>query len=302
MQPLIGIVIVNWNGENFLKDCLDSVRTQTYESLKCVIVDNNSTDASVDLIKNYYSDVSLILNNENLGVAEGNNQGINYWLNRGAKYIVLLNNDTKLDPNLISNLFETMGDDSSIAAGCPKIYYFDEPEIIFSAGGTFSKFKARGFERGQNEKDIGVYNEICDVTYSSTCCLMVRAEIFRAVGFMDTDYYMYADDTDFIYRLHKKNYRVIFVPKAIMWHRVQASTGGRHKQSLFSLYYGARNTLLFAKKHDLDTPFFLIYFYSIKFLRFFLWIFKGELKRAMVLARAIVDYYRGIYGRSFEKI
>lgn len=247
----IGIVTVLYNSEPVLEDFFRTLNEQTYKDFILYLVDNNSNDLSVSKGREYAGKVDFeckwLLQNENVGVAAGNNIGIKAALIDGCNYILLSNNDIVLQENTIEMLLDGMlSMNASMAV--PKIYYWDNPQKIWMAGGGFLWLQFATFHRGENELDTGLYNQQSEIEYAPTCFMLIDASLFSKVGFMDEQYFVYYDDTDFIWRTVKLgNEKLVYIPSSVLWHKVSSCTGG--SLSDFTLYYMQRNHLYFALKY-----------------------------------------------------
>ncbi len=209
-------------------ECLESLAAVTWGNMETVVVDNHSTDGTAEAIKSSYGErVSILVNHENIGFSRGNNVGIEHALERGADWVLLLNNDTIVDPGLVSALVEAAVRSPDIGVVGPKIYYSDPADRIWSAGGEV--FLSRGTARhiGIRERDTGQYDTAHDVDYVSGCALMASRAVFETIGALDPSYTAYFEDTDFCMRARRNGFRVRYAPAAIVWHRISTSTGGQ---------------------------------------------------------------------------
>ncbi len=248
---MIAVVIVNWNGRQLLDSCLQAVFAQTRAAQLVIVVDNGSTDGSMEHLRSRWQAVRAVDLGRNAGVAAGNNAGIRAALDAGARHILLLNNDAILDSGVIGELCDALTDAGDLAwAAAPKILYRSQPDRIWSAGGSFEWWRGVSRDRGTDERDRGQYDDPADIDYSNTCCLLIKAEAFARVGLMDEAYFMYYDDSDFSARVRRAGGRIRYVPTARVLHDVQASSGGAaDRPSLFALYYTTRNRARFIRRN-----------------------------------------------------
>ncbi|MFL5494125.1 MAG: glycosyltransferase family 2 protein [Gemmatimonadales bacterium] len=240
---MTAVVIVNWNGRHFLDACLEAVFAQTAPPELVVLVDNGSTDGSVEHLRARWPAVRVIALDRNAGVAAGNNVGIRAALGAGAELVLLLNSDAGMRPAVLGELRSALNAAGEGAwAAAPKIVYQSDPDRIWSAGGAFDWWRGLSRDRGTGEPDRGQYDQPGDIDYSNTCCLLVRADAFARVGLMDEAYFMYCDDSDFSARIRRAGGRIRYAPSAEVLHDVQASSGGTAaRPSLLALYYTTRN-------------------------------------------------------------
>lgn len=242
-NPLVWAVIVNWNGRELLEACLSTLLDSTYPNLSVTVVDNASNDGSPEMVREKFEGVTLIESGENLGYAAGANTGIRYARGRGADFVLLLNNDVELDPSAVTELVDAANPDSRRAMIGPMIYYWDRPEIIWSAGGEVSYWTGNIRHRGLRQKDEGQFAEIAEVDYVTGCAVLVSLSALNEIGLMDEGYFMYNEDTDWCTRARRAGYSVIMAPAARLWHKVSMSSGGG--LTPFKIYHRLRSTLRF---------------------------------------------------------
>lgn len=239
-NPLISVVVLNWNGMKVLGICLSSLKNQTYHPLEIVVVDNASTDGSVDFIKNRYPDIKLIMNERNLGFGGGNNVGI---LSSEGRYIMMLNNDTRLDPRCIEELKGSLEKDRRYGACASKILLEYEDNLIDAAGIVVCP-DGLSIGRGRLEKG-DLYDEEAEVFFASDCACLYRREMLEDIGLYDEDFFAYADETDMGWRAQLAGWKCIYNPKAIVHHFHSASSG---TYSSFKAFLVERNRIWVALK------------------------------------------------------
>ena len=222
----IGLVSVTYNSSNILQEFLDCVFNQTYNNFILYIIDNASSDNTLSILKKKNDPRIIVIENEvNFGVAKANNQGVIKALEHGCDQILFLNNDIEFDEDLIEILINKQNEeDCSLAA--PKIMYFNDTNKIWYAGSWFIKIK--GYLPScnrMNEYDHGQYDISQLVEYAPTCCLLVKKEVFSDIGLMNEKYFVYFDDTDFLYRVFKnKKHKTFYFPDAKLYHKVGSLT------------------------------------------------------------------------------
>jgi GT2 family glycosyltransferase len=206
-----------------IENCLISLTQQTYSPLELIVVDNGSTDDSVALIQEKFKNlVRLIQNQTNLGFAGGNNVGIR--VARG-EYIGLLNNDATADTRWVAELVKFAESDPRIGMCASKIYSFDQPEILDSAGGLLIYRDGLSRGRGRLEYDQGQYNRVEEVLLPSGCACLYRREMLNQIGLFDEDFFAYSDDTDLGLRARIAGWKCLYVPTAVAYHRYSVSAG-----------------------------------------------------------------------------
>lgn len=254
----IGVVTVTYNSEPVLQEFFDSLAGQTHRSFVLYVVDNASKDNTMEMARQRTDlPVVIIANGENLGVAEGNNQGIRAALVDGCECVLLLNNDTVFPADLFAQLYAGLDRHHCDMTTC-KMYYHDKPDIFWCAGGQFDATRFYNASHlGEGEKDIGQHDQPRRATYTPTCCLLVLRSVFDRVGLMDSRYFVYSDDVDFLYRCLKQGLSLWYVPEAKLWHKVSTLTGG--DISMFAIRYMTRNRTYFIRKYQPLWKFWLWY-------------------------------------------
>lgn len=264
----IGIVTVLYNSESVLDDFFRTLNEQTYKDFILYIIDNKSTDSSVQKGKECEKNVDFqckwLLQTENKGIAEGNNIGIKEALKDNCGYILLANNDIVLDKNAIKALLEGLISSNSTMA-VPKIYYWDNPKKIWMAGGGFMYLQFSTYHEGYDDLDKGQFDKNKPIKYAPTCFMLIDSSVFSRVGLMDKSYFVYFDDTDFIWRatiIGKE--KLMYIYNSQIWHKVSSSTGGSYSD--FFIRYINRNHIYFALKYCKGIHFIIFITYLIAHL------------------------------------
>lgn len=246
-SPRVHIVILNWNGWKDTIECVQSCLNLTYDNYVVVIVDNASSDGSEAILRGHFPDVELIQTGDNLGYAGGNNVGVRYALANGAQYVWLLNNDTKVDPAALDEMLHVMKDEPTVGMVGPKILLYSRPDYLNCVGSTINLITGQPSLIGLGEKDDGRFDDIREMDTLSGCSLLVRRGLIDAVGLLDDRFFLFYEETDWILRAKRAGYRMLYAPKARIWHKVSASVGGH--QSPLMLYYMIRNNPLLMRKN-----------------------------------------------------
>ncbi|MCD7962947.1 MAG: glycosyltransferase family 2 protein [Rikenellaceae bacterium] len=245
----IGIVTVLYNSETVLTEFFETLNVQTFTDFTLYVVDNKSPDNSLELTKSLSSKMDfrtvVIENEDNYGVAKGNNIGIKEALKDGCEYILLSNNDVVLEPQTIESLLSGL-ENSETDMAVPKIFYHGT-DLIWAAGGKFTYYNGSTKHFGGRKKDDGRYDKQRKVSYSPTCFMIIKREVFEKVGFMDENYFVYYDDTDFIWRCRENGVELFYLPQSVVYHKESTSTGGQ--KSDFVIYYMERNRIYFTLKN-----------------------------------------------------
>ena len=245
--PKVFIIVLNWNGWKDTVECIKSLKKITYPNNKIILVDNGSTDNSEEILRKKFPDLELIQTGENLGFAGGNNIGIQYALSKGADFIILLNNDTIVDKEFVTELIRVAESDKSIGILSSKIYFYDRQDTIWYAGAIFNLKTGRSRHIGFKEKDKGQYDKVRETDRACGCSMMVSREVCETVGLMNQQYFCYGEDAEWSLRIKKAGYRVVFIPSSRVWHKISISTGGTVKGT--NIYYSIRNQLRLVKTY-----------------------------------------------------
>ncbi|MBI1803943.1 MAG: glycosyltransferase family 2 protein [Ignavibacteriae bacterium] len=215
------------NARSLLRETLDSLLKMTYSNFRIVVVDNGSTDGSQAMLHSEYPIVELVENGRNLGVMEGYNIGLRYGLTHSAAWVMLLNNDIVVDPDLLSTMMDVGLSNERIGIVGPKIYYHNDPDTFWYAGGRINYFTGIIAHRGLRQRDRGQYDRVEDTDYVNGCAMLIRREVIEQIGMLDLVFSpMYSEDADYSIRAHRAGYRLVYVPQAKLWHKVSAFSGG----------------------------------------------------------------------------
>lgn len=243
----IAIVILNYNGTSDTLDCLRSVSQIDYPNFEIIVVDNGSKDSPLEQIKSVFSEIILIQNENNLGFAEGCNVGIKKALERNCDYVLLLNNDTKVDRKVLSAFAQgaLLKPKGGIFGGM--ILKYHDPDIIDHIGGRWDRKKGDFVSFGSSKHISSVeHNEMKKVDYVCGCFMLIKKEVFEKIGFLEKDFFLIWEEADFCFRAKRQGFEIWTVPEALLWHKISASfTGG----TVHSDYFWWRNRLLWIKRN-----------------------------------------------------
>jgi GT2 family glycosyltransferase len=243
------VIVLSWNGKRDTLACLDSLRRLGRDDVAVVCVDNGSVDGSVEAIREQHPKVELIENGSNLGYSGGNNAGIRHALERGARWVVLLNNDAVIAPDAIDafELAARAHPGAGILSG--KVLFQEPPDRIWFAGQRFNATLGySGRPRGYGRTDGPLYSEIVPTERAAGALMAVSSAAVEATGLLDEELFAYIEDVDWSLRVRAAGLAVLFVPDARAWHAVGGSTGGEYG-STHTLYYGVRNTVVVCERH-----------------------------------------------------
>jgi GT2 family glycosyltransferase len=234
MAPLVSIIIPNWNGRHHLEACLSSLRSQRYTDFEVILVDNDSSDGSQEFVLEKFPEVRLVELDSNQGFTGGCNAGVEVAL---GTFIVLLNNDTEADSNWLSSLVDAFGRNSDVGILASRIMLFDRRDHFHSAGDFYSVDGIPG-NRGVWQENVDQYGEEEEVFSACGAAAAYRRSMIDEIGFLDDDFYFSCEDVDMGWRAHLTGWRVVYVPDAVIYHKLKA-TGG----SVTGSYYDGRNFL-----------------------------------------------------------
>lgn len=243
MTAAVSIVIPNWNGLRFLPGCLSSIQGQQCSAWQIIVVDNGSTDGSLEYLRTDQPDVRLIALPENRGFSAAVNAGI---LSSNAPYIFLLNNDTELEPDCLQHLLKAAEALPAYDVFTPKMLSFQQREVLDGAGDAYLRGGA-GYRLGTMEKDCETYNQPGPVFGACAGAALYRRSLFDRIGLFDEDFFAYLEDVDFNLRLNRAGGRAWYVPAAQVYHIGSASSGSKFNP--FTIRLSTRNSIYVLGKH-----------------------------------------------------
>lgn len=256
--PLVSVIILNYNGRQYLEDCLSSLGKQTYKDFEAILVDNGSRDDSASFVKTHYANlVRLIELPENRGFSGGNNVGIK---SAKGKYIALLNNDTEVDVDWLKNLVQYMdGDEQTGMVGSKILNFYKRDEIDNIGHLIYPDGLNRG--RGRLEQDHGQFDTKMDILFPSGCAALYRKSMLEDVGGFDEAFFAYGDDTDIGLYGRYLRYKAVYCPKAIVYHKYSGTAGS---YSAMKVFYVERNRVWVLVKYFPLSSILVSPWYSIK--------------------------------------
>ena len=224
MDKSVNIFVLNWNGKDLTIDCLNSLKKITYPNAHVIVIDNGSTDGSVDAISNQFHDYEIIELPENYGFSRGNNSGFEL-VKEKADYTIFLNNDTIVDSNFVEPLINEMESNPTVKQSTPKIFYSDNLDYIWFGGGKVSLWLGWIRHLGIRKKDSMQFSFNRNVDYATGCCVCMRTVDFVSIGMFDESFFMYGEDVDLSLRFRKQGGQILFVSESKIWHKVSSSIG-----------------------------------------------------------------------------
>ncbi|MBI4552049.1 MAG: glycosyltransferase family 2 protein [Candidatus Latescibacteria bacterium] len=295
-MPSVIAVVVNYNRRDDTLECLDSLQRVPSPALDVLVVDNGSSDGSVEAIRARFPGVTVIEAGTNLGYPGGNNLGIERALERGAEYLFILNNDIVVDPDIVQALVDVAEHDMAVGMVCPKVYYYDRRDVIWSAGSRIDMRTGTPLLRGCGEVDRGQYDAECPVEVIDGCAILVTRRLCEQVGLIDPTYFAYYEDTDWAIRATRAGFRIIYTPRARAWHKVSATNRSGTARSPFQVYYHIRNHLLFLSRYSRITTGKHVEMWGTVAFNVLKVLVGYDRERSLARLRGITDYYRGRFG------
>lgn len=239
-NSLVSVIIVNWNGADVLVECLNSLCKQEYKPLEIIVVDNNSHDQSVDIIKHKFKSIKLIASKTNLGFARGNNFG---YAQAKGKYILLLNNDTVVTPRFLFPLVAQLKKDSTVGVVQPKILFSQNPlytDSTLNSCGTFLTSTGFLYHFGYGkDPSMPLYNKKMQIFSAHGACMLIRKTLIEKIGLFDPDFFAYFEESDFCLRAWIAGEKTVYEPQSMIYHRGSVTT--RKFGSTLLLFHSYKN-------------------------------------------------------------
>lgn len=277
------VVLTHGGAEEITRACIDSLLSQDYPCLTILLVDNASFDGSGERLRHRYPGIEYLNTGANLGYTGGNNRGIRHALERGAEYVMILNNDTVLEPQCVSRLVASAAQGARVGAVAPKILFFDAPDRIWFAGGDYSQTRAIGSHRREFERDDPAEPARLDeITFVTGCCFLMPAAVAREMGGFREDFFIYCEDVELSLRLRRAGYRMYYQPAARMLHREPPR---RDLASPFATMHRDRNRRRLVKAHYTwpQRLLFWLWFYPTRLVRLAQHLMRGDMSGARAL-------------------
>lgn len=300
-DPKVSIILLNWNGKKDTLECFASLSKLSYSNVEIILVDNGSTDDSIEVFKKQYPQFTYIETHENLGFAGGNNVGLKYALSTDSQYFLLLNNDTTVDPDFLHPLVDAAKKHPQGGIFGTKILSYSNPEVIDHLGGFWNPKRAEFDTWGKeipDEKDIPERQ----VDYVCGCSFFITKDVLEKIGLLEPRFFLLWEETDYCFRARKNGFEVWSIPKSKIWHKVSSSfVGGKPHMHYFwwrsRLLWIERNCTKFEKKRIYRKIIFPELFkqarhFVLKSLQF---VFCSKEKRVET-RRKITRYRAGITG------
>jgi GT2 family glycosyltransferase len=248
-HPSVFVIVLNWNGMDDTVTCVESLEASTYPRMTVVVVDNGSTEGSLDRVtqRPWAMPVTVLQNGRNLGYAEGNNVGIRLALEASADLVLVLNNDTTVAGDTVSRLVQAAAEHPTAAALGPLIVYQDRPGTVWFSRALWRATRLTFEWPGQGGDIPDPCPASTETDYVCGAALLLRADAVRRIGLFDPRFFLVFEDTDWCFRARRGGFLCRMVPGARVWHKVGTSFGS--EASPLRAYFSTRNELLWAEKH-----------------------------------------------------
>ena len=286
----IAVILVNYNGVSDTLTCIESIKNSTVDC-QIIVVDNSSSQNELKVIEDFFPEVIGIQSKINGGFSYGNNFGIRMAIERKYEYILLLNNDTVIDKNMIKFLLSYASENTITV---PSMFYYSNPETLWYGGGYIDKWTGRGKHKRMNKKLNVDLLKPEECTFATGCCMLISSNILKNIGLLDESFFMYCEDTEFCIRAIQSGVIIKYIPRAKLWHKVSDSTGGSN--SPFAIYYMTRNRLMYIEMHK------SFFWFTAKFFSLFTRLLKAKFEKEKEIKEAFImgirDFRKGIKGQA----
>lgn len=246
MAPSVAALVLNYNGPDVTLLSLASLVQLEYPEVELIVVDNGSTDDSVQRLRAAHPRIRQLRVRTNRGISWGLDHGLQVALDEGFEYALVMNNDIEVDPSMVHEMVAVAEADPEVGCVGTKSYYHSDRERIWSAGGRLRFREAITTERGQGEIDVGQYDRTQEVDYVNGVAMLIRRRVLQDIGFWDPVYYLGVEDADFCVRAKRAGYRCVYAHQARLWHMISASIG---VYKPFRTFHTGRSTAIFLRKY-----------------------------------------------------
>ena len=257
-QPKVSVLILSYNGKHLLEDSVSTYLANDYPNFDVIIIDNGSTDGTKEYVEQNFPAAKLIRLDINRGYSGGFNFGCDFAFRQNdAKYVVITNNDVKVDNQLIKELVKVAETDPMIGFVTGKVYYYDQPDTLQTVGKYEHPVYWNGYHIGSKEKDTGKYEEVAERFFADDIFTLVSKKMYDEIGAYDENFRFQSEEYDWQARAKQKGYKIFYTPGAKIWHKESMTIG---KQSPFKAFYDARNPMIVILKYK-SADFFRKYFW-----------------------------------------
>lgn len=242
--PSVFAVVLNWNSYEDTVECIESLGRTTYPRLNIVLVDNGSTDGSGDKLSLFFSQLHVIRLSSNKGYSAGNNEGIRFAVGRGAQYVLIINNDTIVEPGFLEPMVKVAQSSADVGMVTCKAFFESDRQRTYGTGGYFSKVRCGGIPLPRRKQD-----QECEVNFISGCILLVKKRVFEQSGFLNERFFMYCEDMEFSFRV-QECFKLMYTPRGVIYHKSGAGNRWWNYSEAY-LFYNTRNKFLLFREFPL---------------------------------------------------
>jgi GT2 family glycosyltransferase len=244
-KPGVCVMLIHYNRPQETIDCIQSLMNCGFPSLRIQVVDNGSTDNSLETLRRQFKDVEFVATGKNLGFTGASNFGFDLLKKNPPEYLLLLNNDTEVEPGFLDPLLRAAEQDDHAGACVSTVCYYEDKEELWYAGGEFKFWRGSGFSRGEGVRFSDLRGmENTEVSFATGCALLIRMSALKKNVLLDDRFFLYLEDADLSLRLREAGYRLVYVPASRIYHKVHHA-GDKPRP----LYYSTRNRLLILRLH-----------------------------------------------------
>lgn len=286
--PFVSIIILNYNGAKFIKNCLSSLSKITYPNYEIIFVDNCSVDDSLKLVTlefKHILNLKIIKLNKNFGYAAGNNFGSKY-INKESKYLLFLNIDTEVTKDFLEPLVRSMEDNPLTGAVQPKLILMQKRTRIDSMG-AFIDVIGMVHNMGGFDEDLGQYDTPIEIFYAKGAALLTRRELFEKTGKFDQDTFLFRDEVDLCWKIWLTGYRITNVPCSTVYHYGSAIIGKKFSDLKMDYFFVRNNIALLLKNYSLNNA--IRYLYIFMCYRFLITTYYAIIKKDIAYFKYFYD-------------
>ena len=296
-EPLVSVIVVNFNGLNWLHGCLSSLTRQSFRSFEIIFVDNGSTDESVSFVQKNFPKIKLVKSKLNLGFAGGNNLGLKYSV---GKYLLLLNNDTKVERDFVEKFVKGFDEFPNAGIIQSKIVWMNDPQKIDTCGSYWTNSSFMYYVGNNKNTSLSIYNSPFQAFGVKGASCLIKRELIEKVGFLDSDFWNYYEETDFCHRAWIAGYECWYYPKPVCYHAIGGTSltfdndviqfhNFKNKLSSFLTNFEMQNLLIIL-------PTFLL----LNLLLSITWLLQGKIRHSTALFKALEWNIRN-FNRTLKK-
>jgi hypothetical protein len=247
MNPKVIVLILSYNGKHLLDDSISSYLSNDYPNFEVIVIDNGSSDGTKEYVENNFPKAKVLRTGTNLKYSGGFNLGLDYAFNKcDADFVLISNNDVKVDSKVISELVKVAVTNDKIGFVTGKVYFFDQQDVLQTVGKKEDPVLWNGGHIGNKEKDTGQFDAVCERFFADDIFTLTSKKLYKEIGGYDNAFAFQSEEYDWQARAKLAGYKIMYTPYAKIWHKVSATIG---KASAFKLYYDARNPFIVVMKY-----------------------------------------------------